>query len=47
VSPVDVDVAEMSLMMVRALVSGFARRFMVMKLNMRYSMRFRVDVPRG
>ena len=46
-SPVDVAVAEISSMMVRTLVRGLPRQFMVMKLNMRCSMRFHFDVPGG
>ena len=45
--PVDVVVAEISSMMVRTLVRGLPRQFMVMNLNMRCSMRFHFDVPGG
>ena len=42
-----VAVAEISSMMVRRLVSGRPLQFMVMKLNMRCSMRFHFEVPGG
>ena len=40
-------VTEMSSMMVRTVVRGRPRQFMVMKLNMRCSIRFHFDVPGG
>ena len=47
VSPVPVVVAEISSMMVRRLVSGRPRQFIVMKQNMRCSIRFHFEVPGG
>ena len=47
VSPVVVLVAEMSSMMVRRVVRGRPRQFIVMKLNMRCSIRFHLLVPGG
>ena len=40
-------VAEMSSITVRRQVSGLPRQFMVMKLNMRCSIRFHFEVPGG
>ena len=39
--------AEISSIMVRRLVRGRPRQFMVMKLNMRCSIRFHFEVPGG
>ncbi len=47
VSPVLVVVAPMSSMTVRRKASGLPRQFMVMKLNMGRSIRFRFEVPGG
>ena len=47
VSPVEVAVAEISSMMVRRLVRGRPRQFMVMKENLRCSIRFQFEVPGG
>jgi hypothetical protein len=47
VSPVEVVVAEISSMMVRRLVRGRPRQFMVMNENMRCSIRFHFEVPGG
>ena len=46
-SPVLVDVAEISSMIVRMVVSGRPRQLMVMKLKRRCSILFHFDVPGG
>ena len=47
VSPVVVEVAEISSMAVRRLVSGLPRQLIVMTLNTRCSILFHFDVPGG
>lgn len=46
-SPVEVVVAEIGSTMILVVLSGCPRRFMVMKLNIRCSIRFHLEVPGG